>query len=342
MNIKRENLSRAFIIVFSLLLLLASQFNLSCKLDIPDTNKTKTDKTNKKDNKKDDNKKDDTGKALGSKQLQVHMLDVGQGDSLLIITPEKKVILIDAGLAKAGLKVVQKLKEYNIDTIDLAVATHPHADHIGGMPKVLEAVKVKKFLDSGQSHPTATYAKLLDTVKEQIGSLTVARLGQDFELDSGIELKVLGPSEPLLDRVSGSVENANSVIIMLTYGDFRMLFTGDSEDETEARLLEEKVKLNAQVLKVAHHGSQYATTDEFLKKVSPEAAIISCGEDNNYGHPAPPTLDKLKAAKIKTYRTDLQGEITVLSDGKNYQVKTEHDATGDIWVGRTSSKKSKS
>jgi beta-lactamase superfamily II metal-dependent hydrolase len=341
MNIKRDILSRTVIFIFSLLLIITTQFAVSCKLDEPSHNKTKKDKTDKTD-KTDNKKDDDTGKPLGSKQLQVHMLDIGQGDSLLIITPEKKIVLIDAGLAKAGAKVVEKLKEYNINTIDLAVATHPHADHIGGMPKVLEAVTVKKFLDSGQSHPTATYAKLLETVKEKIGGLTVARLGQEFELDSGIELKVLGPSEPLLDRVSGSVENANSVIIMLTYGNFKMLFTGDSEDETETRLLEKAVALKAQVLKVAHHGSQYATTDEFLKKVSPETAIISCGEDNNYGHPAPPTLDKLKKANIKTYRTDLQGEITIISDGKNYQVKTEHAATGDIWTGRTSSKKSKS
>ncbi|MBN8724568.1 MAG: MBL fold metallo-hydrolase [Acidobacteria bacterium] len=331
MIIKKDRLSsRIFVILFSLVLLLTTQFFTACKIEpIDKPTKDKTDKP----------KNDDTGKnTLGDKQLKVHMLDIGQGDSILIVTPEKKAILVDAGLVKAGDKVIETLEKYGISQIDLMVATHPHADHIGGMPKVLKAVPVKAFLDSGQEHPTATYEKLLTTVKEEVGKLTVARAGQNFELDSGIKIKILGPSKPLLEKVSGSVENANSVIMLLTYGDFRMIFTGDSEDETEERLLEKNFDLKAQVLKVAHHGSQYASSDEFLEKVSPEVALISCGEDNNYGHPSPPTLEKFKKAKVKVYRTDLQGEITVISDGKNYQVKTDHKATGDLWAGRTSSR----
>lgn len=297
---------------------------------------------NKKNNKKVDKKKDNTPQVpLGDKQLQIHMLDVGQGDSLLIITPENKSVLIDAGLARAGDKVVQALAKYNITQIDLAVASHPHADHIGGMPKVLNAIKVKRFLDSGQEHPTQTYERLLTTVKDKIGSLIIARTGKNFDLDSGIRLEVLGPSEPLLENVSGSDENANSVIIKLTYGNFKMLFTGDSEDETEERLLSRNVDLSAQVLKVAHHGSNYATTEKFLDKVKPEVGIISCGEDNDYGHPAPNTLDRLKSANVKVYRTDLEGEITITSDGNNYNVTTEHESTGDIWKGRTTASKSK-
>ena len=340
MKIERKKLSHPLIFIFSLLLLLTTLFSIACNIELP-TDKSTKDKPTKDKTTKDKNKDDDSPKNLGSKQLQIHMLDIGQGDSLLIITPEKKSILIDAGLVKAAPKVIEALEENNIENVDLVVASHPHADHIGGIPKVLDAVPAKKFLDSGQEHPTATYEKMLTKVKEKIGKLTIARAGQKFELDSGVKLEVLGPSEPLLERVSGSIENANSVILMLTYGDFRMIFTGDSEDETEARLLEKGFNLKAQVLKVAHHGSQYATSDEFLKKVNPEAAIISCGEDNNYGHPAPPTLEKLKNDKVKVYRTDLQGQITVVSDGKNYQIKTEHKATGNIWEGRTSSKSKK-
>lgn len=333
---RKKVLSRSLIFMLSLLLLIACNLSTACKLDVPTPDKTTKDKTTKD---KDKGKEDDSPKTtLGDKQLQIHMLDIGQGDSLLIITPEKKSILIDAGLVKAAPKVIEALEKNNIESIDLVVASHPHADHIGGMPKVLDAVPAKKFLDSGQEHPTATYEKLLTKVQEKIGKLTVARAGQKFELDSGIKIEVLGPSEPLLEKVSGSVENANSVILMLSYGSFRMLFTGDSEDETEERLLEKGYNLKAQVLKVAHHGSQYASSEDFLKKVNPETAIISCGEDNNYGHPSQPTLEKFKSGKVKVYRTDLQGEITVLSDGKNYQIKTEHKATGDIWEGRTSSK----
>jgi competence protein ComEC len=271
---------------------------------------------------------------LGNKQLQIYMLDVGQGDSLLIVTPEKKTILIDGGLAKSSETILASLQQHQITQIDLVVATHPHADHIGGLNKVLAAIPVKAFLDSGQAHPTQTYRKMLQAVKANVGNMRIARQGQTFTLDSGITLAILGPSEPLLEKVSGSEENANSVILKLTYGNFRMLFTGDSEDETEERLLENHLDLQAQVLKVAHHGSNYATTDEFLQAVKPAVAIISCGQDNDYGHPAPNTLARLKNAQIKVHRTDLEGEIRVISDGQNYQVQTTHPPTGDIWQGR--------
>jgi competence protein ComEC len=269
-----------------------------------------------------------------SGQLQIYMLDVGQGDSLLIITPERKTVLIDAGLSKAGDKILETLSRYKIDHIDLAVATHPHADHIGGMPKVLTAMPVKIFLDSGQAYPTASYEKLLVTIKEKIGSLEVARAGQEFELDSGAKLQVLGPSDPLLVNVRGSNENANSVVLRLTFGHFRMLFTGDIEEETEQRLIEAGVDLRAQVLKVAHHGSQNATTEEFLNRVQPQFALISCGEDNDYGHPSQETLDRLYRFGAQLHRTDLEGDITIITDGSGFQVTTEHEPVGDLWAGR--------
>ncbi len=271
-----------------------------------------------------------------SGKLRAHVLDVGQGDAILIITPEKKAVLVDAGTSRSSETVLQALQKYNIEKLDLAVATHPHADHIGGMSKVLDTVPVKNFLDSGQPHPTATYEKMLATIKAKIGKLIVARAGQKFELDSGIQLLVLGPSSPMLEKVSGSDENANSVILKLVYGNFQMLLTGDSEDETEERLLERGVDLKAKVLKVAHHGSNYASTTEFLEKVTPEAAIISCGTDNDYGHPAPKTLKRLKQIGAKLYRTDLNGEITVVSDGKEYEIQTERNASElKLWQGRT-------
>jgi competence protein ComEC len=274
-----------------------------------------------------------------SGQLQIYMLNVGQGDSLLIITPERKSVLIDAGLAKAGEEVIEALGRHNVDHIDLAVATHPHADHIGGMSKVLSALPVKTFLDSGQTHPTAVYEKLLLTIREKIGQIVIARAGQEFELDSGVKIQVLGPVEPLLDKVRGSEENANSVVMRLSFGNFHMLFTGDSEEETEERLLQSGAELKAQILKVAHHGSRYASTEEFLNRVQPQAALISCGEDNDYGHPAPETLDRLKRFGVQLHRTDLEGEIKIVSDGNGFQVTAEHAPTGDLWEGRTTREK---
>ncbi len=273
---------------------------------------------------------------LTGKILSIFAIDVGQGDSLLIVTPEKKAILIDAGLNKAGERVVAFLKEKGISQLDLVVASHPHADHIGGMRDVLNAIPVKNFLDSGQEHPTATYTKMLETVKERVGKLTVAKAGQKFNLDNGIVLSVLGPRQPWLTNVSGSEINANSVILRLEYGKFSMIFTGDSEDETEARLIEDGANLKSTVLKVAHHGSRYASKDNFLRRVQPEAALISCGADNDYGHPTQPTLDRLRAMNVKVYRTDLEGDLTVTSNGDQYLITESHAASTDIWTGRKS------
>lgn len=276
---------------------------------------------------------------FNSPTLKIHMLDVEQGDSLLIITPERKSVLIDAGTAGSGERVLAALKRQGVNSLDLVIATHPHADHIGGLNKVLAAVPARMFLDSGQAHPTATYEKLLLTVKEKIGELTVARAGQEFELDNGIKLEVLGPQEPLLDNVRGSDENANSVVLRLTFKDFRMLFTGDSEEETEERLLASQADLRADVLKVAHHGSQYATSKEFLARVRPKAALISCGADNDYGHPAAATLARLRKAGVELHRTDMEGEITVLTDGATFKIESEHQPAGDVWQGRVSEEK---
>lgn len=275
-------------------------------------------------------------KPLTGNLLSIYTLDVGQGDSLLIVTPERKTVLIDAGLNKAGEKVVSFLRAKGITTIDLFVASHPHADHIGGVRDVLTAVTVKNVLDSGQEHPTATYTKMLETVKERVGKLTIAKAGQKFNLDNGITLSVLGPRQPWLTNVSGSEINANSVILRVDYGKFSMLFTGDSEDETEARLIEDGANMKATVLKVAHHGSRYATKDNFLRRVQPEVAVVSCGLDNDYGHPNQSTLDRLRAVGAKLYRTDLQGDIAIISNGDQYTVNEDHQPVAEIWKGRAS------
>ncbi len=267
-------------------------------------------------------------------KLQVYAVDVGQGDSLVILTPGGKSVLIDAGLNQEGENVVKFLREHNVSSLDLVVATHPHADHIGGIPDVLRAVPVKTFLDSGQAHPTKTYTKMLELVKDKVPKFIVARAGQKFNLDSGIVLDVLGPSDPPIDEDPNKVINANSVILKLTYGSFSMLFTGDSEDETEDRLEERSADVRARVIKIAHHGSRYASTESFLKKVGAEAAIISCGADNDYGHPSQPVLDRLRRMGIDLHRTDLEGTILVVSDGKTFQIRGERAPTGDLWAGR--------
>jgi beta-lactamase superfamily II metal-dependent hydrolase len=257
-------------------------------------------------------------------RLQVYALDVGQGDSSLIITPEGKSVLIDAGPPQAGDEVVAALRKRDVRSLDLAVATHPHADHIGGMRPVIENFEIKNFLDSGQFYASKEYERMLRAIKDKRIRLIEAKKGMKFDLDSGVKLEVLNPqgSGQWITKVrsGGSVENANSVVLLLSYGNFSMLFTGDAESETEDLMMDASAPLRAQVLKVGHHGSRYATSARFLNAVAPEAAVISCGAENRYGHPAEQTLDRLRKAGGKIYRTDINGEIAIVADGNTFEI----------------------
>jgi competence protein ComEC len=265
-------------------------------------------------------------------RLQIYALDVGQGDSALVITPEGKSVLIDAGPPQAGDEVVAALRKRDVRSLDLAVATHPHADHIGGMRQVIENFGVKNFLDSGQEYASKEYERMLLALQEKGIRPIFAKKGMKFDLDSGVKLEVLNPpgGQWIKEvRRGGSVENANSIVLRLGYGNFSMLFTGDAETETEDLLMESGAPLHAQILKVGHHGSRYATSARFLDAVDPEAAVISCGADNRYGHPARQTLDRLRKAGVKIYRTDLNGEIAIVSDGNTFEI---HPARQPIQV----------
>jgi competence protein ComEC len=257
-------------------------------------------------------------------RLQIYALDVGQGDSALIITPEGKSVLIDAGPPQSGDEVVAALRKRDIQSLDLAVATHPHADHIGGMRPVIENFEVKRFLDSGQAYASKEFERMLRAIEQKRIKFIEAKQGMEFSLDSGVELEVLNPQgndQWITDvRRGGSVENANSIVLRLSYGNFSMLFTGDAEAETEELMMKSNAPLQAQVLKVGHHGSRYATSARFLDVVAPEAVVISSGADNRYGHPARQTLDRLQKAGVKIYRTDLNGEIAIISDGNKFEI----------------------
>lgn len=260
-------------------------------------------------------------------RLQIYALDVGQGDSELIITPEGKSVLIDAGPPGAGDEVVAALQKKNIQSLDLAVASHPHADHIGGMRPVIENFGIKNFLDSGRDYASKEYERMLGAINDKRIKFIEAKRGMKFDLDSGVKLEVLNPQGNgqwiTQVRQGGSLENANSVVLRLSYSNFSMLFTGDAETETEEVMMNSGAPLRAQVLKVGHHGSRYATSGEFLDAVAPEAAVISCGAENRYGHPTKQTLDRLQKAGVKIYRTDLNGEIAIVTDGNKFEIHAD-------------------
>jgi competence protein ComEC len=286
-------------------------------------------------------------------ELQIHVLDVGpiEGDSILIIAPGGKSVLIDAGDAAKGKVVLDALKRYKVERLDYFIATHPHPDHIGGADEVLNGIKVGTVIDNGVDLstpvpsptpakkgskppplPAATPAKkraktitsffdeYKDALQKSGAQYQKAKFGQKIDLGGGAILTVLAPSEPLFTKeqmkTGGNEPNANSIVLRLDYGDFSMLFMGDAEAQTEQRLLGKDVELKAYVIKIAHHGSKYATSQDFLNRVKPESAIISTGAWNRYGHPAQAVLDRLKTAGTKVYRTDLQGEITITTKGK--------------------------
>ena len=261
--------------------------------------------------------------SLLAQQLQVHFIDVGQGDAILITNPPNQAVLIDAGDKPAGNAVVNYLRQHDINKIGILIATHPDNDHIGGMVKVIEKFPIALYLDSGIEKPTQTCRNLGLLIKDKGIRHQTTRAGQNYDLGDGVNLRILFPSEPLVGKVKqGTVWNANSIVVKLTYKNVSFLLPGDAEKATEERLLKEQGTgvLPSTVLKVAHHGSKYATTQAFLDAVNPKIAVISVGEGNRYGHPAEETLKKLKDKGIAVYRTDYNGNVIIKTDGDTLEV----------------------
>jgi competence protein ComEC len=258
-------------------------------------------------------------------KLSVYFLDVGQGDSELLVFGNK-TILIDAGETDMGDRVVADLKKLGVTRIDLLVATHPHSDHIGGMQNVLAAFPVGQVLDTGLPHPSPLYQHFLETIDTQHIPYTIAEQGQTIDIDPALRILVLSPPPGRF----GDDPNQNSVVLRISYGTVNFLFTGDLGGDAETALLNTGYALDAQILKVGHHGSEYSTSPAFLARVHPEVAVIEVGKDNPYGHPHDKTLKILQGAGITVYRTDLDGTVLVRSNGMTYSVTTEK-GSGGVW-----------
>lgn len=248
--------------------------------------------------------------------LKVYFLDVGQGDATYIKTPKGDDILIDGGNTDKGDLMVKYLKELKVDDIEVLIMTHPDADHIGGLHKVMQNFKVKSVYAPKVAHTTETYVTLLKQIKAQGLSIKPATAGTTIPLQ-GVSAKFVAPVGTYEKEL-----NEWSAVLHLTYGATSFLFTGDAEYKSEADMLKSKQVLKADVLKVGHHGSNSSTSPAFLKAVAPKYAVISSGKDNKYGHPTQGTLQKLQQSKIITYRTDQKGTILAVSNGKTVTCKT--------------------
>ncbi|MGZ4941071.1 MAG: ComEC/Rec2 family competence protein [Halobacteriota archaeon] len=246
-------------------------------------------------------------------------LDVGQGDALLLTFPHNGSMLIDGGKENEGATVVAYLNAAGITRLNGVVATHPDADHIGGLLTVLDAVPVDHVYDLGLPKMSDVYREFLQLIAQKNISYSKSRAGDDIAVDPDTNVSVINPvpSTPSTD----APDNDHSIVIKATYQRISYLLTGDAESPAEARMIS-MYNCSAYVLKVGHHGSRAASSAPFLKAVMPHVAVISVGANNSYGHPAPQALVRLAAVNAMIYRTDTQGVVVVTTNGQTVDVRT--------------------
>jgi len=253
--------------------------------------------------------------------LEVYFLNVGQGDSIFIKTPAGRQVLIDGGPDKTVLAELNRVIPFYDRTIDLVILTHPDADHLTGLIEVLNYYQIDSILSSGFQKETAVYRKWRQIISQKDIHLVLAQAGQRVIFPSGPVLEILWPERPLIDSLTRKANNA-SVVGRLVYEQAEILLTGDVEKEVEQYLVNQRprTELESDILKVAHHGSKTSSGQGFLEAVSPQAAVISVGRENRYGHPASAVLERLK--NIFVYRTDQDGRVQVSTDGRQFRIET--------------------
>ena len=279
-------------------------------------------------------------KAEAKGQLTISMLDIGQGDAVLIQTGAKN-ILIDTGddkyyedgkKGKENTQLLTELQKLKIDHIDTLVMTHAHADHIGKADKVIAQYGVKELVYNGIPSTSKYFINALKAAKANGTQQVKVKAGDVLDFGNGVSFEIVSPSQSLIDEDTAAIKakkkvdvNNESVVGRLTFGNFAMLFTGDAEVPVEKDMVASYgKKLKCQVLKAGHHGSKTSSTAEFLKLVQPESVVMSLGVNNQYGHPHEALLNRLQKQGVKNiYRTDANGTITIVSDGSSYSITTE-------------------
>jgi len=255
---------------------------------------------------------------------QIYYFDVGQGDSEFIQLSDGKNILIDTGTPDCADQLVRRLKKLGVKKLDAVIGTHPHADHIGSMAKIIDSFEIGEVymprLPESQTPTTVTYTKLLEAISKKGCRVTQAKAGVEVLKDGSISMEMLAPNSESYEEI-----NNYSAVCMLQIGEKRFLFTGDAQKESEKEMLASNSSLKADVLKVGHHGSATSTTADFYKAVSPNTAVISCGKDNSYGLPKESVLRRFSSGNTEIYRTDTSGTIKASTDGTNIQIEVLPD-----------------
>ena len=298
---------------------------------VGDTGETDTVEDDTGDNGQDDT--GDNGQDTPDGELELHHIDVGQADSTLIVTPEQETILIDTGDWRPdGEQVISYLEALDIDRVDHLVATHAHADHIGGHAAIIEHFEadgdgIGAAYDSGIAHDTLTYENYLDAIEEYDVDLFEVEEGDELPLEGEVDATVLNP--PAED--SGTDLHYNSITLAIEFGEFRYLTTGDAESDAESRLVDDwSEELDADLYHAGHHGSSTSSTEPFVEAVSPDIALISSAFDSQFGHPHDVVLERFTDHDIETYWTGVHGDTVFTTDGgDDISIQAEHDETTD-------------
>lgn len=256
--------------------------------------------------------------------LHAYFLDVGQGDSIYVRTMNNTDLIIDGGPNNEVLTELSKIMPFYDRKIDYLILTHPHSDHISGLIEVIKRYEIGQIISSDATHTSAEYLEWLTIIKEKNIPFKLTRDGDLINLDQDTNLKIFWPKESYLNK---TVENLNnvSVVAKLSYHDIDFMFTGDAEKEVQTQIIKNhsKDELQSEIYKVAHHGSDNAASESFIKVVKPELSVICVGENNKFGHPQKVILDLLAKAASQIFRTDQNGRIEVISDGQKYWTKSK-------------------
>lgn len=270
---------------------------------------------------------DTTTKSTTDTGFNIHMIDVGQGDSILLEC-DNTYMLIDAGEVNEGDEVVDYLQENNINKLDYALITHPHSDHYGGMETVLKNIETENIIMSEAVNTTRTWESLVDYIDEQDYNVIFPTTNDTFSL-GGCTLTAYVP------QIEDDLNNC-SIVVRADYNGMSAIFTGDAEKSEESKIIESDFNISANILKVGHHGSSTSTSDNFLEKVKPQLALISCGENNDYGHPHKETTAKLEEADITSLRTDKLGDILVSLADNKIKISTDNGYSNELDINTSS------
>ena len=253
---------------------------------------------------------------IDSNLLAIHFIDVGQGDSILIQYKNKNM-LIDAGPKEASSALLNYLKKYKVNSFKYIIATHPHEDHIGSMDKIIDKYPITTFYAPKVITTTKTFSSMVSSLHNKSLKISKAMAGVSINFDNDLQCTFIAPNNADYKDL-----NNYSAVIKIEFKNTSFLFMGDAQKLSEDEILSENNNIQSSVIKIGHHGSRTSSSEAFIKTVNPSIAVISCGANNDFGHPHKPTLTLLQKLNVKLYRTDKNSNIIITSDGKKIKSLT--------------------